>query len=103
MCCCWLAEHPQRVHQRFLGIKNNRSLVTHEVDGPGIIFRGTGKRISQVEKAAWHPGVEVEFQGCARAGIDYCNRWIDKTFKAAVTEASGVNPAEQPILFAGNM
>ena len=46
------------------------------------MFRGTGKRISQVEKAAWHPGVDVEFQGCARADSDHCNRWIDKTFKA---------------------
>jgi hypothetical protein len=27
-----------------------------------IIFRGEGKRISQAEKAAWHPDVDVQFQ-----------------------------------------
>ena len=68
-----------------------------------IIFRGTGKRISQVEKAAWHPGVDVEFQGCYPADSDYCIRWVNKTFKAAVTGRSGVNPEEQSILFANNL
>ncbi|CAN0415556.1 unnamed protein product [Pylaiella littoralis] len=34
---------------------------------PGIIFRGTGTRISAVEKAAWHKGVDVSFQACAWA------------------------------------
>ena len=93
-CCCWLAEHRQRVHRRLAGIQNNRSLVAHGIDRPGIIFRGTGKRISRVEKAAWHPGVDVEFQGCVWANSDYCNPWADKTFKAGVTGASGVTPAE---------
>jgi len=36
-------------------------------------------------KAARHPGVDVEPQGCAWVDSDYCNRWVDKTFKAAVT------------------
>ena len=31
---------------------------------------GTGKHISEVEKDPWHPGVKIEFQGCAWAGSD---------------------------------
>ena len=80
-----------------------RSLVAREIGLPGIMFRGTGKQISQVEKAAWHPGVDVEFQGCYPADSDYCIRWVNKTFKAAVTGRSGVNPEEQSILFANNL
>ena len=32
---------------------------------------GTGKQIIEVEKAAWYPDVNVEFQGCAWADSDY--------------------------------
>ena len=102
-CCCWLAEHRQRVHQRLAGIHNNRSLVVHEIGRSGIVFRGTGKRISQAEKASCPPGVDVESQGCAWVDNDYCNRWVDKTFKAAVTGGSAVKPAEQSIVFANNL
>ena len=91
-CCCWLA-----------GIHDNRPLVARQIGRPDIIFRGTGKRISQVEKAAWHPGVDVDSQGCAWADSDYCNPWVDKTFKAAVTGGFGVKPPEQSIVFADNL
>ena len=60
--------------------------MSHEIGRPVIIFRDAGKRISKVENTAWHPGVDVEFQGCTWAGRDYCNRWVDKTFKAAATD-----------------
>ena len=50
-----------------------------------------------------HPGVDVEFQGFAWVESDYCNRCVDKTFKAAVTGGSGVKPAEQSIVFADNL
>ena len=102
-CCCWLAAHCQRIHRKLSGIQNHRSLVAHENGRPGIIFRGTGKPISHVDKAAWHPVVDVEFQGCAWADSDCCTRWVDKTFKAIVTGGSGVKPAEQSILFADNL
>ena len=56
-----------------------------------------------MQKAAWHPGVDVEFRGCVWADSDYCNRWVDKTFKAAVTGGSGVKPAEQSNFFTDNL
>ena len=60
-----------RSSERLAGIQNNRSLVAYGIGRPGIIFGGTAKQISEVEKAAWHPGVNVEFQGCAWADSDY--------------------------------
>ena len=102
-CCCWLAEHRQRVHQRLAGRHNNRSLVAHEIGRPGIIFRGTGKRISQVDKAAWHPASTSNRRAVPEwTAADYFNRWVDKTFKAVVTGGSGVKPAEQSVVFADN-
>ena len=57
--------------------------MSHEIGVPGIIFRNAGKRISKVEKAAWHPDVDVELHGCAWADNDtsYCNRWVGKRSK----------------------
>ena len=60
-----------RSSDRLAGIQNNRLLVAHDIGRPGIIFRGTGKQIIEVEKAAWYPDVNVEFQGCAWADSDY--------------------------------
>ena len=54
---------------------NTGHLLTHYIGRSCIIFQGTGKRTSQVEKAVWHPGVDVEAQGYALANSDYCNRW----------------------------
>lgn len=67
---------------------------------PGIIFRGAGKRIKAVEKAAWHPGVEVFFQNCAWADAAFCLSWINH-FRRAL---QGIGrPEEQSILFADNL
>ena len=57
--------------ERLAGIQNHRSFVAYDIGRSGIILGGTGKQISEVEKAAWHPGVNVEFQGCAWADSDY--------------------------------
>ena len=56
------------------GSQEYKIIAHHEIGRPGIIFRDTGKWISQVEKSAWHPGVDVELQSCAWADSDYCNR-----------------------------
>ena len=37
-----------------------------------VIFRGLGKRISAVEKASWHPDVDVYFQKNAWADTEFC-------------------------------
>ena len=58
-----------------------RSLIVHEVGSLGVIFQGTGKWMSQVEKAAWRPGVDVEFQGCTLADSNYCNCLIANTIE----------------------
>lgn len=46
-----------------------------------IIFRGTGKRISQDEKNAWHPDFDVYFQENAWADTKFSVEWIGRTLK----------------------
>ncbi|KAK3287338.1 hypothetical protein CYMTET_5139 [Cymbomonas tetramitiformis] len=45
-----------------------------------IIFRGMGKRLSQVEKEAWDKRVDVYFQGKAWADRDFSLEWLEKTY-----------------------
>jgi len=42
---------------------------------PGLVCRGTGTRISEAEKAAYHPDVHVYFQRCA---------WVDRPTGEAI-------------------
>ena len=46
-----------------------------------IIFRGTGKRISQDEKNAWHPDIDVYFQENAWADTKFSVEWVERTLK----------------------
>ena len=70
---------------------------------PVVIFRGTGKRINAVEKAAWHKGVEVYWQACAWADSAFCNSWAGHTYRKGVGGSSIAAPEEQSILFADNL
>ena len=49
-----------------------------------IIFRGLGKRISDVEKSSWHPQVDIFFQQNAWADTEFCVKWVEKTLKPVV-------------------
>ena len=49
-----------------------------------VIFRGLGKRISAVEKASWHPDVDVYFQKNAWADTEFCVKWTKGTLKPFV-------------------
>ena len=51
-----------------------------------IIFRGTGKRISPDEKAAYHKAVDVYWQKCAWADRNVSVDWLSKTFSSVVTD-----------------
>ena len=44
----------------------------------GIIFRGLGKRFSDVEKSSWHPQVDVFSQQNAWADTEFCVKWVEK-------------------------
>ena len=70
---------------------------------PAVIFRGTGKRIDAVEKAAWHKGVEAYWQACAWADSAFCNSWAGNTYRKGVGGSSIAAPEEQSILFADNL
>ena len=53
---------------------------------PDIIFRGGGKRLSPVEKAAYHKGVDIYFQKNAWADTAVSCEWVKKTLKPAIQE-----------------
>ena len=49
-----------------------------------VIFRGTGKRISNEEKAQYHKDVDVYWQQNAWADLQFSIQWAKKTLKEAV-------------------
>ena len=51
-----------------------------------IIFRGSGKRISEVEKASWHPQIYVFFQKCTWADTNFCCDLVERNLKPSVDE-----------------
>lgn len=51
-----------------------------------IIFRGTGKRISEDEKAAYHEGVDVYWQTNAWADTNVSVQWVKRTLAPAIQD-----------------
>ena len=51
-----------------------------------IIFRGTGKRISEDEKAAYHKDVDIYWQENAWADTKVCCEWVNRTLKEGVKD-----------------
>ncbi|CAM9991965.1 unnamed protein product [Pylaiella littoralis] len=60
-------------------------------------------RITAVEKAAWHPNVDVDWQACAWADSSFCDSWARNTYRKAVCGTSLTPPKEEPILLADNL
>jgi hypothetical protein len=54
-------------------------------------FRGKGLRITQQEKEAWHPGVNVQFQDKAWYAEAQCIDYAIKHFSEDVKEVPGTN------------
>lgn len=54
-----------------------------------IIFRGKGMRISDTEKAAWDPRIDVYFQHNAWADTAFCVSWARKTLKHFAAQLGG--------------
>ncbi len=52
-----------------------------------VIFRGKGKRISEDEKNAWHPDVDVYFQENTKADTEFSNKWVKQTLSPAVKDS----------------
>ena len=54
-----------------------------------IIFRGQGKRLTEVEKKLWHPDIDVYFQKNAWADTAFCAKWAQHTLKPAAADDGG--------------
>ena len=63
----------------------------------GIIFRGTGKRISADEKEAYHPDVDIYFQENAWADTNVSVEWVKRTLTESVKDD------ERFVLFCDNL
>ena len=54
-----------------------------------IIFRGQGKRLTEVEKKSWHPDIDVYFQKNVWADTAFCAKWAQHTLKPAAADDGG--------------
>ena len=68
-----------------------------------VIFRGTGKRISPVEEAAYHKNVDVFFQENAWADQKFCMEWAQRPNRKNLMRGRGHLPQERPILLMDNL
>ena len=64
-----------------------------------VIFRGTGKRISPVEKAAYHEDVDVFFQENAWADQQFCMEWAKRSYREGLMRGRGELPKARSLLF----
>ena len=93
----WASKGSKRVSiaQPFSGLEKRQCTIQPTI-GPGgklmqcaIIFRGTGKRISKVEKKAYDPRVDVFFQKNAWADSDFCMVWAERCFRKSLIQGAG--------------
>jgi hypothetical protein len=66
-----------------------------------LIFRGQGIRISQQERDAWHPGVDIYFQSKAWMDKALQKEWMNRTVKTYVE--THLPPDKQKVLFVDNL
>ncbi|CAB1119997.1 unnamed protein product [Ectocarpus sp. CCAP 1310/34] len=83
------------ISQPFSGLEK-RPCTMQVIFGPGettlrisVIFRGTGKRISPVEKAAYHKDVDVFFQENAWGDQKFCMEWAKRSYRQGLMRGRG--------------
>ncbi|CAB1106446.1 unnamed protein product [Ectocarpus sp. CCAP 1310/34] len=67
-----------------------------------VIF-GTGKRISPVEKAAYHKDVDVFFQENTWADQKFCMEWAKRSYREGLMRGRGEPPKARSILIMNNL
>ncbi|CAB1105285.1 unnamed protein product [Ectocarpus sp. CCAP 1310/34] len=97
------------ISQPFPGLEKRQCTVL-VIFGPGettlrisVIFRGMGKRISPVEKAAYHEDVDVFFQENAWADQKICMEWAKRSYLEGLMRGRGELPKARSILIMDNL
>ncbi|CBJ33249.1 C2H2 zinc finger protein [Ectocarpus siliculosus] len=97
------------ISQPFAGLEK-RQCTMQVIFGPGektmrisVIFRGQGKRISPVEKAAYHKDVDVFFQQNAWADQKFCMEWAKRSYREGLIRGRGELPKARSILIMDNL
>ncbi|CAB1113736.1 unnamed protein product [Ectocarpus sp. CCAP 1310/34] len=97
------------ISQPFPGLEK-RHCTMQVIFGPGektmrnsVIFRGTGKRISPVEKAACHEDVDVFFQENAWADQKFRMEWAKRSYREGLMRGRGELRKARSILIMDNM
>ena len=102
----WAPKGSKRVSiaQPFSGLEKRQCTIQPTI-GPGgklmrcvIVFRGTGKRISTVEKKTYDTRVDVFLQKNAWADRAFCMPWAEKCFRKSLMQGRGRVSAEQSLL-----
>ena len=100
----WAPKKSKRVSiaQPFGGLEKRQCTIQPTI-GPGgnlmqraIIFRGTGKRISKVEKKACDPRVDVFFQKNAWTDSDFCMASAKRCFCKSLMQGGGGGARRNP-------
>ena len=82
---CWIACPGSGLDKRQCSLQVCFSPENNQVRTE-IIFRGTGKNISQSEKRKYHKSVDVFWQNKAWADTPVSCEWVKKTLKSAIPE-----------------
>ena len=69
----------------------------------GIIFRGTGIRITDAERDLYHPDVIVRFQPKAWADRAYSAAWAEEDWADYILNSGECNVRENYLLFHDNL
>ena len=90
----WMAGSPADDGKRFMTLNMLARATNGSASKPrrgqpkiGIIFRGSGQKISVAEKAGWHPDANVRFQKKAWADDEVCEAFAYKELYEATAEA----------------
>ena len=107
----WAPKGSKRVSiaQPLSGLEKRQCTIQPTI-GPGgklmqctILFRGTGKRISKMEKKAYDPRVDGFFQKSAWADSNFCMAWAKRFFRKSLMQGGGGVPVEESQLTLDNL
>ena len=97
------------IAQPFAGLEK-RQCTMQVIFGPAqklmrvsVIFRGKGKRISPLEKAAYHKNVDVFYQENAWADQKFCMEWAAGSYRKSLMRGRSQLPRERSILLMDNL
>ena len=96
----WIKKNQPGLEKRFYSLQLAFRLRPKQPK-PTCIFRGQGKRITEIEKASWDTRVHIMFQQKGWADREFSNNWLNQVMLPDIRE--NTEPGEESILFCDNL